>query len=496
VFVSLLDREASWMQGVNPVLAARWYRAALRHCPPEAADRGRILGIVLRLLVRGAHYGCLGDVVGEAVAAGVADEWRYELAVSAALAAVHTGVPVSGPVHAALVADARGRAPLELAAAWFGGRKTFRRQELEAAFGAFRTDGAEEAEPFEAVGDQGDLVTLFKHVLGAGYGEPESGPIALFRRILRNYGRGDWHAVPSDARQLELAGSTGTVIHQVARLLVAEVLASMGDYGSATRWVAATGEHCPFPALRAWVEIGILNRSGEGARALEHGWAVYEAAVGQLGEGIHMGLRHFAVRLASLEMYAGNTAKVQAICDDAKRWHARYGGKSLRLGELMLRGLAEHDYAAATEAVAITRERYNLDELMRALMIVAFIAEEPRPWYHEAYEIARRLGGDWMRLNIKGFMRASGVAAPSYRVDRESLTDIEKRVIGLIQQGLTNRQIAGAIRVSEKTVENHLTRLFAKTGCRSRLDLAMASLEGRLTVAEQGWARLVDGRPG
>ena len=39
------------------------------------------------------------------------------------------------------------------------------------------------------------------------------------------------------------------------------------------------------------------------------------------------------------------------------------------------------------------------------------------------------------------------------------------------------------MQASEKTVENQLTRLFAKTGCRSRLDLATASLEGRLAVA-------------
>ncbi len=494
--VPFLDREAARVLWVNPVLAARWYRAALRHCPPGAVDRGRILGIVLRLLVRGAHYRCLADVVDEAVAEGVDDEWCYELAVSAALAAVHTGVPVPAPVHAALVADPRGRGPLEFAAAWFAGRKAFARQELESAFGAFRTDGTGQAEPFEAVGDQDDLVTLFKSVLGADYGEPESGPVALFRRILRNYGVGDWRAVPSDVRQLELAGSTETVVHQVARLLVAEVIASTGDYGSAARWVEATGERCPFPALRAWVEIGLLNRSGEGARALERGWAVYEEVAAQLDEGVHLGIRHFLVRLASLEMHVGNTEKLQAICDDTKRWYARYGGKSLRLAELMLRGLAEHDYAAATEAVTIVRERHNLDELMRALMVVAFFADEPRPWYHEAYEIARRLGQDWMRMNIKSYMRGSGVVTPSHRVDRESLTDVEKRVIGLIQQGLTNRQIAGAIRVSEKTVENHLTRMFAKTGCRSRLDLATASLEGRLTVAEQGWTQLMNGKSG
>jgi DNA-binding NarL/FixJ family response regulator len=75
-----------------------------------------------------------------------------------------------------------------------------------------------------------------------------------------------------------------------------------------------------------------------------------------------------------------------------------------------------------------------------------------------------------------------GVALPRARAARDEFTDVELRIIALVRQGMTNRQIAAAVQVSEKTVENHLTRLFAKTGCRSRLDLATASLEGRLTV--------------
>lgn len=34
------------------------------------------------------------------------------------------------------------------------------------------------------------------------------------------------------------------------------------------------------------------------------------------------------------------------------------------------------------------------------------------------------------------------------------------------------------MRISEKTVESHLTRLFDRTGCRSRVELAAARLQG------------------
>lgn len=485
----LLESEAARVRHVNPVLAARWYQAALRHCPPEGVARERLLRTVLRLLVRAGHYRRLGEVVAEAVATGTGDALHYDLAASAALAAVHTGVPVPPAVHNALAAGTRSRGPLEFAAAWFAGRESFTGEELEAAFGAFLEDGPigfERTEVIEVAGDQDDVVTLVKLFLGGTGGAPAHGPVAIFGRIVRDFAKGDWNRVPSEVRQLELAGSTETALHRGARLLAAEVLASMGEFGSATGWLERAGAADAFPAARAWAEIGIAYRSGDWEGARTRGWAAYGEIAAKAEKGPYVGLRAFLVRLAYLEQQAGNTEKLRVLCEDGKRWYARHGGMSLRITQLVLRGLAERDYAAATEAVEILRKQDNLGELMRALMTVAFLADEPHPWYHEAYEIARRLGGDWMRLNIKGAMRDSGVSAPSHRVRREALTETEERVIGLVRQGLTNRQIAAAVQISENTVENHLTRLFVKTGCRSRLELAAASLDGRLAVVAPG----------
>ncbi|MEU5846096.1 helix-turn-helix transcriptional regulator [Saccharopolyspora shandongensis] len=63
----------------------------------------------------------------------------------------------------------------------------------------------------------------------------------------------------------------------------------------------------------------------------------------------------------------------------------------------------------------------------------------------------------------------------------------ETRIVELIGQGLTNRRIGSALGLSEKTVEGHLTRLFAKTGCRSRVELVTtASMAGRPGAAMRG----------
>ncbi|GAB2688181.1 hypothetical protein GCM10027271_59140 [Saccharopolyspora gloriosae] len=64
----------------------------------------------------------------------------------------------------------------------------------------------------------------------------------------------------------------------------------------------------------------------------------------------------------------------------------------------------------------------------------------------------------------------------------QSWSAADGRLLGLISSGLTNRQIGSKLGLSEKTVENQLTRLFAKTGCRSRVELVTVANAPRLAV--------------
>ena len=70
-------------------------------------------------------------------------------------------------------------------------------------------------------------------------------------------------------------------------------------------------------------------------------------------------------------------------------------------------------------------------------------------------------------------LEACGVAvAPqARRASRDDLTPRERAVERLAAAGMTNRQIAAELMLSVKTVENHLTHVFAKRGVRSRADL-------------------------
>ena len=54
----------------------------------------------------------------------------------------------------------------------------------------------------------------------------------------------------------------------------------------------------------------------------------------------------------------------------------------------------------------------------------------------------------------------------------EGLSAAERRVAALVAEGRTNREIAAALFLGERTVASHLTHIYAKLGVRSRTELA------------------------
>ena len=54
-----------------------------------------------------------------------------------------------------------------------------------------------------------------------------------------------------------------------------------------------------------------------------------------------------------------------------------------------------------------------------------------------------------------------------------SLTQQERRILDLIAEGLTNRQIGSRLGLAEKTVKNYVSSLLAKIGMRSRTQAAL-----------------------
>jgi DNA-binding NarL/FixJ family response regulator len=101
-----------------------------------------------------------------------------------------------------------------------------------------------------------------------------------------------------------------------------------------------------------------------------------------------------------------------------------------------------------------------------------------------------RIGAPGKARTVAAAMRAAGLPAPiaHYPVgqapaaDPDALTARERALCRLVHEGRTNQQIARALHISVKTVEAYLTRVYRKTECSSRVELAVAVTERRIQV--------------
>ncbi|WDT92731.1 response regulator transcription factor [Streptomyces sp. SCSIO-PteL053] len=76
-------------------------------------------------------------------------------------------------------------------------------------------------------------------------------------------------------------------------------------------------------------------------------------------------------------------------------------------------------------------------------------------------------------------LREAEAEAPPEDERLAVLSERERSVLDLIGEGLTNRQIAKRLYLSEKTVKNHISRLLGKLGVERRVQAAVISAEAR-----------------
>ncbi|MEU7005165.1 response regulator transcription factor [Streptomyces sp. NPDC046332] len=74
-------------------------------------------------------------------------------------------------------------------------------------------------------------------------------------------------------------------------------------------------------------------------------------------------------------------------------------------------------------------------------------------------------------------LRAPEAAKPPEHERLAVLSDRERSVLDLIGEGLTNRQIAKRLYLSEKTVKNHISRLLGKLGVERRVQAAVIAAQ-------------------
>jgi DNA-binding NarL/FixJ family response regulator len=66
------------------------------------------------------------------------------------------------------------------------------------------------------------------------------------------------------------------------------------------------------------------------------------------------------------------------------------------------------------------------------------------------------------------------------RVTGARLTPRERQILDLVAQGRSNVEIARRLGIEVQTVKNRLTEIYAKTGARNRVELALRATRGEL----------------
>jgi DNA-binding CsgD family transcriptional regulator len=146
------------------------------------------------------------------------------------------------------------------------------------------------------------------------------------------------------------------------------------------------------------------------------------------------------------------------------------------------KGLLDHNIKDLAEAVALYEGGPRPLAYAAALedLGVATVdegdANEAVEVFGRALELYAQAGAAWDAGRVRGRLRALGVRrrlVAAHRPGRgwAAMTDSELAVARLVAQGLTNREVAERLFVSQHTVSGHLRHVFAKLDVNSRVDL-------------------------
>jgi len=225
--------------------------------------------------------------------------------------------------------------------------------------------------------------------------------------------------------------------------------------------------------------LGLVARSGGDSSAAAQWFDKADRQAAVLGWGE-----------PSLRWWSDDHAEVlleRRRIDDAVRILDVWEGDAARVGREWIpahvtrcRGLvsaAQGDVARAAsllqQAVAQHEEVGDPFGRARALLALGIVRRRERQKRAARDSIRDALSGfeqlgaaTWVEKARHELMSIGG------RKREEGLTAAERRVAALVAEGRTNREVAAALFLGERTVASHLTHIYAKLGVRSRTELA------------------------
>lgn len=258
----------------------------------------------------------------------------------------------------------------------------------------------------------------------------------------------------------------------------------------------ATGDHdAAVRLLGEWEDVGDLDRVD--LFALRHGRGLVRLAQGRPQDALedHLAFGRVAAqagyedRTTPWRLYAARAAHALGRADEARaltaeavaitaRWGAP-GGQGQALHVAALVGPADEAPAALDAAIVLLRRSPRRLLLAEALVDAGCARRRiqdrdvARALLEEGMTLASRCDAAPLRDRAREELIVLGARPRRYQTDGvEGLTPSELRVARLAAEGRSNREIAQALFVTQKTVENHLTRTFRKLDVQSRGELA------------------------
>ena len=197
------------------------------------------------------------------------------------------------------------------------------------------------------------------------------------------------------------------------------------------------------------------------------------------------GLGLIAVIRGDSESAAEQYERLMAWKDEFRE----YGRATFRTLGLMaaLIGAYEEANSHFEEGYRLSKEGGFLPNLARicsdrADMLIQRGAAEDRigakKLLEEGLEITEKLGMKPLKERITGQLEKLD-AKTTYP---DGLTDREVQILHLLPTGRTNQEIAAKLFISEKTVANHITNIFSKTGTSNRTEAAQYATKHDLTA--------------
>lgn len=267
-------------------------------------------------------------------------------------------------------------------------------------------------------------------------------------------------------------GTTG--MHQVT----ASVLVSQGKLKTARDLLAAARATTPMLShLLDVAEAQIDRVFGANERAASRIKGSLEAAATR---GLVIGAEISWAELADLALESGDPDQAQRCLTAIEQV-----AKGMQTGRAwaqawLVRATVGRDRKAAAECLRSVRERGQPFELAVAIeRLVKHGVGDPK-LLNEAYEIFGGLDALLYRAWLRNLMRVHAVTVPGRQ---RTVAENEYLLALLAAEGLSNKQLATVLRTSDKSVEGRLSRLFTRTGYRSRIELSTAMLNGEFVAS-------------